>query len=192
MDKVGVIHGKFQVMHLGHMEYLLAAKMRCDHLIVGISDPDPGHIRFNPSKSEISSRKAHPLTYFERMEMVKGALLEFGVSQEDFDIVPFPIDDPTILPSYVPMDAVFYMTIYSEWDTEKKKLLESMNCRVQVLWDRYSEEKKISGTKVLKAISEEEQWKEMVPKSVYNYITNHGLEDRIRSLMKADDTDNRV
>lgn len=26
MDKVGVIHGRFQMLHNGHMEYLLAGK----------------------------------------------------------------------------------------------------------------------------------------------------------------------
>ena len=40
MVETGVIHGRFQVLHLKHMEYLLAAKMRCQTLYIGITHPD--------------------------------------------------------------------------------------------------------------------------------------------------------
>ena len=39
VDK-GVVYGRFQILHLKHMEYLLAAKMRCRRLYVGITHPD--------------------------------------------------------------------------------------------------------------------------------------------------------
>ncbi|WP_199413554.1 hypothetical protein [Coprococcus sp. AF21-14LB] len=45
MVDVGVIHGRFQILHLKHMEYLLAAKMRCKKLYVGISNPDDSYIK---------------------------------------------------------------------------------------------------------------------------------------------------
>ena len=182
MVETGVIHGKFQVMHLGHMEYILAAKMRCKRLIIGISDPDPEHVRFNRQKPGSMDAKAHPLTYFERMEMLTGALLEFGVPRGEFEIVPFPIDDPPLLSSYVPMDAVFYMTVYDDWDLEKKTILEGLGCKVEVLWQRKPEDKKVSGGAVLRSICEEGDWKGMVPKSVYRYICDHGLEEKIRAL----------
>ena len=35
MVETGVIHGRFQIFHLKHMEYLLAAKMRCKKLFIG-------------------------------------------------------------------------------------------------------------------------------------------------------------
>ena len=36
----GVVHGRFQVLHLKQMEYILAAKMRCQTLYIGITHPD--------------------------------------------------------------------------------------------------------------------------------------------------------
>ena len=36
--KTGVIHGRFQGLHNGHMEYLLTAKKRCDFLVIGITN----------------------------------------------------------------------------------------------------------------------------------------------------------
>ena len=36
MIDIGVVHGRFQPLHLKHMEYILAAKMRCRKLIICI------------------------------------------------------------------------------------------------------------------------------------------------------------
>lgn len=35
MVEVGVIHGRFQVFHNDHLEYVLAGKSRCRHIVVG-------------------------------------------------------------------------------------------------------------------------------------------------------------
>ena len=41
IEKTGVINGRLQVLHNDHLKYLLAGKKRCDHLVVGITNPDP-------------------------------------------------------------------------------------------------------------------------------------------------------
>ena len=38
MIETGVVNGRFQVLHLKHMEYILAAKMRCRKLYIGLSE----------------------------------------------------------------------------------------------------------------------------------------------------------
>lgn len=45
MVEKGVVNARFQVLHLKHMEYLLAAKMRCQKLYIGITNPDPSYVR---------------------------------------------------------------------------------------------------------------------------------------------------
>ena len=45
MEKTGVVNGRFQVLHLKHMEYILAAKMRCRKLYIGLTNPDSLHTR---------------------------------------------------------------------------------------------------------------------------------------------------
>ena len=40
MIETGVVNGRFQVLHLKHMEYILAAKMRCRKLYIGLTNPD--------------------------------------------------------------------------------------------------------------------------------------------------------
>ena len=41
MIEIGVVHGRFQLFHLDHLKYVLGAKARCRHLVVGITNPDP-------------------------------------------------------------------------------------------------------------------------------------------------------
>ena len=96
-EKTGVIHGRFQCLHLKHMEYLLAAKKQCDRLIIGISNPDAGFIRTNIHDTNRSRPENNPFTYFERYEMIREAMLEFHVPREEFEIVPFPINTPELI-----------------------------------------------------------------------------------------------
>lgn len=184
-DPVGVIHGRFQMLHNGHMEYLLAGKERCDYLIVGISNPDASLMKFSAANPHRSAAGANPLTFYERFQMIRGALLEAGVPREEFDIVPFPINYPELLLNYVPWDAKFYMTIYDEWSEEKKRSLEALGCAVEVMWRRSNEEKEISGTEVREAIVRGEAWRHLVPPSVYAFAQKAGLEERIRALAAA-------
>ena len=41
----GMIHGRFQPFHTGHLEYLVAAAARCERLVVGITNPEGFPIR---------------------------------------------------------------------------------------------------------------------------------------------------
>ncbi len=96
MAGVGVIHGRFQIFHNDHLKYVLAGKSRCSHLAVGITNPDPSLTRHDPIDPHRSLPSANPLTYFERYIMVRAALVESGVPEREFSIVPFPINFPEI------------------------------------------------------------------------------------------------
>lgn len=55
MDKIGVIHGRFQVLHNDHMKYLLAGKSLCKYLVIGISNPEVELTKYtnsNPHRSK--------------------------------------------------------------------------------------------------------------------------------------------
>lgn len=173
MVKTGVIHGRFQGLHNGHMEYLLEAKKRCDFLVIGITN-----FLGNAVDSEISriddhrlSEEGNPFSFYERMEMISGAMLEAGVPKEKFTIVPFPIENPEQIKNFVPRDAVFFMTIYDEWGKEKKKRLQELGFDVEVMWERTENQKPISGSLVRERIKNGSEWKSLVPPFVYNYIT---------------------
>ena len=91
---VGVIHGRFQVLHNDHMKYLLAGKSLCEHLVVGVTNPDPSLVKEEQADRHRSSDLANPLTYFERYRLLRAALAEAGLALTDFSIVPMPISMP--------------------------------------------------------------------------------------------------
>ena len=179
-DPIGVIHGRFQMLHLGHMEYLLAGKERCARLIIGISNPDATVTRFSSASPHRSQQSANPLTYFERYEMIRGSLLESGVPREEFDIVPFPVNCPELIFNYVPRDAKFYMTLYDQWSLEKKAMLDGLGCAVEVMWRRTDADRLTSGTEVRERIRSGQPWAHLVPPFVYRYMTQQGIEGRLR------------
>lgn len=186
MTERGVVHGRFQVLHLKHMEYLLAAKMRCRLLYVGITHPD---IFSYPAASPLdvhgTLRRDNPLTYIERYEMIRDSLLEFGVNREEFELVPFPVSRPELLAQYAPRDAVYYMSICGEWDREKYKILTLLGLKTEILWERTAEEKGITGTELRTLIAGGGAWRQYMPKAAAEYLTEHGLDERIKNLYTA-------
>ena len=182
MVEIGVVHGRFQVMHLKHMEYILAAKMRCRKLFIGLTNPDSMHTKDSVHDINRSERSSNPLTYYERYEMIRGAMKEFNVPESEYDIVPFPINYPEYLLQYVPRDAVYYMGMYDEWDEEKYKTLKDLGLNIEVLWKRAPEEKGVTASWVRSCIATNQEWAHLVPKSVYYYLTERKLDERIGRL----------
>lgn len=184
MTETGVVHGRFQVMHLKHMEYILAAKMRCRKLYIGLTNPDSMHTKDSVHDIKRSERSSNPLTYLERCEMIRGALREFNVAESEYEFIPFPINYPEYLLQYAPKDAVYYMGMYDEWDEEKYNILNELGLNIEILWRREPKEKGITASWVRSCIATGQEWEHLVPKSVYRYLTEHGLDEKIGRLEK--------
>lgn len=182
MVKTGVVTGRFQVLHLKSMEYILAAKMRCEKLYIGIDCPDDRDIRDTVNDGRRAMKESNPFTYYERFEMIRDALLDFGVKREEFDIIPFPIDRPKYVLQYAPADAVFFLSITDAWGEEKLKMLNALEVETEVLWRKSPQDAGTTGAEVRKLIREYKPWGHLVPKSVYEYIIKNELDERIRSL----------
>lgn len=191
MIETGIVHGRFQVFHLKHMEYILAAKMRCNKLYIGITNPDSMHTRDSIHDINRSARSANPLSYFERYEMIRGALQEFKIPDTAYDIIPFPINYPEYIQQYVPKNGTHFMRIYDEWDEEKYKILKSLGLDVEILLKKPLEDKGITGSWIRSCIATQQEWAHMVPKSVYRYLTENHLDERIGRLekMRMDEKD---
>jgi cytidyltransferase-like protein len=166
--RVGVIHGRFQPLHLGHMEYLLAGGKRCDTLVVGITNPDPWTTQPEHSDPARSLREANPFTYYQRYVMVTEALADAGLARERLQVVPFPHSFPERLEHYAPPDAQYLLTIYDDWGREKLDRFAQLGLSTQVMWERA--EKPISGSLVRAAIRSGQPWDHLVPAAVARVI----------------------
>ena len=90
MTRTGIVNGRFQVLHLKHMEYILAAKMRCDNIYRDHESGWSAHAGYVHDENR-GTKAGNPLTYFERCEMIRGAMEEFNVPAKEYDFIPFPI-----------------------------------------------------------------------------------------------------
>jgi cytidyltransferase-like protein len=177
---IGVVHGRFQPLHLGHLEYLLAGADACEMLIVGITNPDPEQVRFEPSDPARGEPAANPFTYFERLQMVDGALVDAGLSRRRFRIVPFPHSTPQRLAHYAPRDALYLLTIYDAWGETKLARFAELGLATQVLWRR--ETKVTSGSEIRQKLTSGEPWEHLVPPATAAVIRDVDLDQRYSTI----------
>ncbi len=183
LHPLGVIHGRFQVLHRDHLRYLLAGKERCRHLVVGITNPDPSLTKAEAADLERSNPLANPLTYYERQALVRAALREAGVAWEDFTIVPLPINFPELYRHYVPRDAVYFLTIYDQWGRAKKERFEGLGLDVEVLWERPESEKGLTGHEVRQAMIQGLDWRSMATPAVAELLEQWDIPARLREML---------
>jgi nicotinamide mononucleotide adenylyltransferase len=180
MTEFGVIHGRFQVLHNDHLKYLLAGKARCKHLVVGITNPDPILTKDDSTDPQRSDPASNPLTFFERYQLVRASLEEANIAHKDFSVGPFPINLPDLYKYYVPMDAVFYLTIYDQWGRKKLDMFRSLGLKTEVMWARKPEEKGLTGAGVRRLMALDEPWEHLVPSSTARLLKMWGIPERLR------------
>ncbi|MDD3473593.1 MAG: nicotinate-nucleotide adenylyltransferase [Syntrophaceae bacterium] len=182
MERIGVVHGRFQILHNDHMKYILAGKNRCEHLVIGITNPDPSLTSSDATNLERSLDSSNPLSYLERYWLVKAALIEEGMDYTQFSVIPFPINFPKLYRYYVPVEAMFYLTIYDDWGRRKLQLLSENGLRTEILWDRPADQKGLTGSRIRNLIADGGKWESFVPLSVAELIKKWNIASRLKKL----------
>ena len=55
---------------------------------------------------------------------------------------------------------------------------------MEVLWRRTEAERGITASEVRTCIEKGENWQQLVPRTVYEYVLSHGIDQRIREYAK--------
>lgn len=160
----GMIHGRFQPFHLGHLEYGLHAAARCDELVVGITNADPTWRRHTPESPHRASAQANPFPFWLRERLIRGALRDAGLDRDRLVIVPFPIHDPGLWDHYVPPDTRHYLRVFSPWEQRKVRELRAAGQVVEVLDP--GAPKQVTATEVRRRLREGGDWQRLVPPAV--------------------------
>ncbi len=162
--RYGMVHGRFQPFHFGHLHYTLEALRRSEHLIIGITNPDPSETQVEVTDTQRHTPEANPFTFFERQWMIRAALVEAAVELRRVSIVPFPIHAPERWAYYCPKEAVQFIRVFSEWSREKVVRFQKAGWRVEVLDpDAIKQE---SGKAVRRSLSQGRSWEQLVPRGV--------------------------
>lgn len=181
---VASAHGRFQPLHNEHLDYLLEAKKYCDFLWVGITQINIQELFENPASPHRAEPKNNPLTYFERVELISDALVNHGVTKNEFGITPFPIENEKCLTDFLPTSIPIFTTICDQWNLFKIHLLEKKGYRVIVLKERHGEI--LRGEQIRKEIqSENNIWINKVPQATVKFVEKNNIMQRLKLLTET-------
>ncbi len=175
--RYGMVHGRFQPFHAGHLHYALEALRRSEHMIIGITNPDPSETQVEAEDTQRHTPEANPFTFFERQWMIRAALLEAAIELRRVSIVPFPIHAPERWVYYCPKETVQFIRVFSEWGQEKVARLQAAGWQVEVLEPGATKQE--SGSTVRRCLSQGQGWEQLVPSSVGAVLKQIGAPERL-------------
>lgn len=186
--KAGIVHGRFQPFHKGHLNYVLAALDCFDDLVIGITDPEPIAIVEEIMDSNHHLPCANLFTYYERLEMIRESLLD-TIKLAEFQkikIVPFPIHHMDRWHFYLPMEATHLVYVRDSWDREKADRFESMGYEVILIdWFAQTQITEISGAMVREMMQKgDDRFYDHIPDGTRRTIEKYGLLSRLRAMSK--------
>lgn len=172
MVKRGLYVGRFQPFHLGHLNVIRDILKEVDELVIVIGS------------SQYSHRIENPFTTGERIVMIRRALEEAGVDLRRIWIVPVPdIHIHMVWVSVVEGYTPHFDVVYSNEPLTRRLFTEA---GYDVRPVQYHKREVYSATEIRKRMLKDEDWEELVPKSVAEFIKEVGGVERLRSLARSD------
>lgn len=169
MEKVrGILIGRMQPVHNGHMQVISKILEEVDEIIIGIGS------------AQLSHELKDPFTAGERIVMMSQALADAGVDSSRYYIIPMQdINFNAIWVSHVKMLTPPFSIVYSGNPLVKQLFSEEgFEVRQPPLYDRIH----LSGTEVRKRILEDDDWQKLVPKATADVIAEINGIERIKNL----------
>ena len=169
MEKVrGILIGRMQPVHNGHMQFINKVLDEVDEIIIGIGS------------AQISHEIKDPFTAGERVVMMSQALAEMDVDPSRYYIIPMQdINFNAIWVSHVKMLTPPFSIVYSGNSLVKQLFSEEgFEVRQPPLYDRLH----LSGTEVRRRILNDENWEELVPKATVDVMNEINGIERLKNL----------
>nr|WP_294998463.1 nicotinamide-nucleotide adenylyltransferase [uncultured Methanobrevibacter sp.] len=171
----GILIGRMQPVHNGHMEVIKQVLSEVDEIIIGIGSAQMSH--------EIKD----PFTAGERIVMMSQALADSGIDPSRYYIIPMQdINFNAVWVSHVKMLTPPFSIVYSGNPLVKQLFKEEgFEVRQPHLYDRLH----LSGSEVRRRILNDENWKELVPNATVDLINEINGVERIKNLSQKEVSD---
>jgi nicotinamide-nucleotide adenylyltransferase len=168
----GIIIGRFQPPHLGHLELCKKILREVDELVVGIGSAQESHTLTNP------------FTAGERILMLTRAFAEEGVNLSKVHLVPIPdVNNNAIWVTHVVSLSPPFHVIYSGNPLVRRLFKEAgFDTRNPPMIKR----KEYWGTEIRDRMLKGKDWQELVPKAVVEVVREIRGIERLRDLSKTD------
>lgn len=163
-SKIGLFIGRFQPFHKAHLLDIKLALKECNKIIIAIGS------------SQESATKDNPFSYEERKDMIEAALKAHKIL--NYDIIPVPdINNDREWVDHVKKLIPEFDIVYTGNDFTEE-LFKEKNIKlkkIKLIPD-------ISATEIRKRILKGNDWKELVPKEVADYIEKIDGIERIKEI----------
>jgi nicotinamide-nucleotide adenylyltransferase len=162
----GLLIGRFQPFHLGHLEALQFALSKVDKLWVGLGS------------SNILAEKNNPFTAEQRKEMILSSIDDSMKERISIYFIP-DVDNhikwiekiDTIVPKF---DIIFSN------DELTNHLYSKRN--IQVLPIPFLNRESLSGTNIRDLIISDQKWDDLVPDGTRNFLEKTGAKEHLKNL----------
>jgi cytidyltransferase-like protein len=178
----GIVHGRFQPPHNGHIRYIVEALNNCNHLYIGICRP----VLCTPEESAKTGYPCtpalNPFTFDERADLITASLDAISIKRNRYTIIPFPSNYKN-LDDILLQNTVFLMSVTGGGDKAKINFIKSLGYKVKTIMNvPENHERERSGTVRDTAHTETIEWEKIVPRPVADYIKRPEITERLRSL----------
>jgi nicotinamide-nucleotide adenylyltransferase len=167
----GLLIGRYQPFHKGHLEVIRNIQKEVDDLIIGIGS------------AQISHTLENPFTAGERMTMISNTLRDEGISRCIY-IIPIPdLWNNALWVNHVKSLTPNFQVVYTGNSLAKRLFKENgMEVREQPLFKRG----KYSGTEVRRRMLAKGDWKSLVPPAVVSVIEEIKGVERLEDITKSE------
>ena len=169
-DRHSLVIGRFQPLHLGHMEVILKCAEESEHLTIGIGS------------AQYSHQPENPFTAGERYMMIEESLKEAGIG--NYSIVPVEdLNRYSIWVSHVVAMCPTFDCVYSNNPFTRRLFTEAgFAVRESPLYSRSI----YSGTEVRRRMVADEDWRSLVPKAVAKVVDDIDGVGRVKDINITD------
>lgn len=168
----GLLVGRMQPVHWGHIEVIKTILDEVDEIIIGVGSADRSH--------EIKN----PFTAGERIMMLTKTLISCGIDPSRYYIIPIQdVYCNALWVSHVEMLTPPFSKVYAGNPLVQRLFYEAKyNVKIPPLFNR----EVLSGSEVRRRILEDENWQELMPNPVIKVINEIDGINRLRHLSKKE------
>ena len=162
----GLLVGRFQPFHLGHLDAVLFGLSRTENLFIGVGSSN----KFNEKKNPFSAEERKEMIISSIESSMLGRVKIFEIPDVDnHEKWTFEIDQ--IVPKY---DVVFTNDEFTKTLFKKRQI----NVIPVVLKER----EKFSGTNIRQLIIDDKNWQDLVPQGTRIVLDKLNAKERLKNL----------
>ncbi|MGD8708658.1 MAG: nicotinamide-nucleotide adenylyltransferase [Nitrosopumilaceae archaeon] len=168
----GLMMGRFQPFHLGHLDLARQILKECDEVIILVTS------------SQFNYLEKDPFTAGERIEMIHDSIKESDVDltrciilaiENQFNIATWSAYLKSMLPHFD--------RVYSGNEYVKMLLTDS---DIEVIKPEFLDREKFNATKIRSMIISDDNWQQLVPLTVSDFIKKINAKNRLDIISKSD------